>query len=518
MRVRDHICHVLSKNIPSARCIISDSEEILTASHEDLAVDIQRTAVGASNHLQIVNLISNTSQQLENFQAESDVGPALHATRQVAYWSSILVSMVSNSAVSSHSTMPSISTASVIADCQATASIPLTAVIANHQATSVSPAPVCISTAVLLPVITNHQPALGYPLSALIMNHPGSSTSPTTLSVLSQANPSITSSGVVSTPCVMASQPVTGFISSSASSSNISTTSIVSSHQPVLFVPLPSSAFISNQPVSSFTTATSFTPISSSSTVSTCVMASCPVTCLISSCISTSTISTTAIVTSHQSALFLPSLAGISGHSASFMTPTASFVSSQAIPSITSSVLQSVVVASIPATGFISSNKATTILPTTATISSHCDTSSICLPRNVQTLSSPTTFINPGNQPAASLTITDPATILIYREYGSGSLPEWLDSLQIPRNVESLEQVKELWEISAMNRPPLCKWTVVMCNHCSPKGGKNSSLFSQRNFIYNLFKNNNFNENAVSAKYNEDRPGKLYKILNTKKK
>ena len=73
------------------------------------------------------------------------------------------------------------------------------------------------------------------------------------------------------------------------------------------------------------------------------------------------------------------------------------------------------------------------------------------LPRNVQTLSPPTTSINPGNQPAASLTITDAATILIYREYGSGSLPEWLDSLQIPRNVESLQQVKELWEISAMN-------------------------------------------------------------------
>lgn len=211
MRVRDHISDLLSKNIPSARCIIKDSEEILTALHEHLAVDIQRTAVGASNHLPLVNLMSNMSQELENFQAESDVGPALHAARQVAYWSSIFVSMVSNSAVSSHPTTPSVSTASVIADCQPTASIPLTAVIANHQATSVSPAPVCISSplasssTIATAVITNHQPALGYPSSALIMNHPGSSTSPTTLSVLSQASPSITSSGVVSTPCVMAS-------------------------------------------------------------------------------------------------------------------------------------------------------------------------------------------------------------------------------------------------------------------------------------------------------------------------
>ena len=56
MRVRDHISDVLSKNIPSARCIINGSEEILTTLHEDLAVDIQRTAVGVSNHQQIVNL------------------------------------------------------------------------------------------------------------------------------------------------------------------------------------------------------------------------------------------------------------------------------------------------------------------------------------------------------------------------------------------------------------------------------------------------------------------------------
>ena len=77
-------------------------------------------------------LMSNVSQQLENFQAESGVSPDLHAARQVAYWSSILVSMVLNSAVSSHPTTSSISTASVIIDCQPTTSIPLTAVIANH--------------------------------------------------------------------------------------------------------------------------------------------------------------------------------------------------------------------------------------------------------------------------------------------------------------------------------------------------------------------------------------------------
>jgi len=116
---------------------------MLTTLHEDLAVDMQRLAAGASNHLQVANLMSNMSRQLEIFQAESDIGPALHAARQVAYWSSVFVSMVSRSAVSSHLTMSSISTASVITDCQA-ASIPLTAVIANRQATSISTAPVCI--------------------------------------------------------------------------------------------------------------------------------------------------------------------------------------------------------------------------------------------------------------------------------------------------------------------------------------------------------------------------------------
>ena len=57
-----------------------------------------------------------------------------------------------------------------------------------------------------------------------------------------------------------------------------------------------------------------------------------------------------------------------------------------------------------------------------------------------------------------------------------------------------------------------------MCNHRSPNGVKNSSVFSQRKFMYNLFKNNNFDENVISAKYSEVKPGKLYKTLNSKNK
>ena len=94
---------------------------------------------------------------------------------------------------------------------------------------------------------------------------------------------------------------------------------------------------------------------------------------------------------------------------------------------------------------------------------------------------------------------------------------EWLDSLTIPRNVENLQQVKEIWEVGNVNCLPLYKWTVVMRNQRS-ETGKNSSMFSQRKYIYNLFKNCNFNENLVFARYNELRPGKLYKILNSKLK
>ena len=95
------------------------------------------------------------------------------------------------------------------------------------------------------------------------------------------------------------------------------------------------------------------------------------------------------------------------------------------------------------------------------------------------------------NQPVLSTATTDPATIAMFTEYGSGSLSEWLDSLVIPRNIDNLQQVKDLWEVGTVNCPPLRKWTVLMRNNRS-KTGKNSSMFSQRKYIYNLFKNCNF--------------------------
>ena len=109
------------------------------------------------------------------------------------------------------------------------------------------------------------------------------------------------------------------------------------------------------------------------------------------------------------------------------------------------------------------------------------------------TWSNPTTVsvLPTMNQPVLSTATTDPATIAMFTEYGSGSLSEWLDSLVIPRNIDNLQQVKDLWEVGTVNCPPLRKWTVLMRNNRS-KTGKNSLMFSQRKYIYNLFKNCNF--------------------------
>ena len=130
----------------------------------------------------------------------------------------------------------------------------------------------------------------------------------------------------------------------------------------------------------------------------------------------------------------------------------------------------------------------------------------------------PTPAVITNSQSAPSLhSTTDPATMQMFRDYGSGSLQEWLDSLCIPRNLESLQQVKDLWELGEVNCPPLNKWTVAMQNHRSRKNGKNSSSLSQRKFIYNLFKRHSFKEDIILAQYGEVRPGKLYKMLNSKK-
>ena len=77
-------------------------------------------------------------------------------------------------------------------------------------------------------------------------------------------------------------------------------------------------------------------------------------------------------------------------------------------------------------------------------------------------------------------------------------------------------QVKNIWEIGSLRCPPLEDWTMVMRNYKSLKGA-NTSLYSQRKFLYNLFQRHNFNIDSVLVQYNEVKPGKLYKTLNSKK-
>ena len=72
--------------------------------------------------------------------------------------------------------------------------------------------------------------------------------------------------------------------------------------------------------------------------------------------------------------------------------------------------------------------------------------------------------------------IMDPATLGMHAKYGfpGQSCTDWLNTLKIPRNVESLDQVKEIWEVGGPNCPPLKDWTVLMRNFKSGKGQNTS--------------------------------------------
>ena len=140
-----------------------------------------RTLFGSPRSAALVNLMTNVTEQLEGYQSESDIGPALHAARQVAYWSSVFVSMMSDNAssipdtsnghsacttatltstiTSTHCTTLSTSTTALTSICQPTTApfaasasnpslvVPTTAISedqatqSNHQALSVSTQP-----------------------------------------------------------------------------------------------------------------------------------------------------------------------------------------------------------------------------------------------------------------------------------------------------------------------------------------------------------------------------------------
>ena len=55
-------------------------------------------------------------------------------------------------------------------------------------------------------------------------------------------------------------------------------------------------------------------------------------------------------------------------------------------------------------------------------------------------------------------------TANVFRKYGSEgeTLNWWLDTLSIPRNIESLADVKAVWEQGCRNCPPLSEWTITI--------------------------------------------------------
>ena len=95
LKSRDEIHNILSHPIPSVTQIVNDAERISAALHHDIEHHEAPQGRPPSN---LIHLMTNITQQLEDYHPESDVGPALHAARQVAYWSSVFISMVSNNA------------------------------------------------------------------------------------------------------------------------------------------------------------------------------------------------------------------------------------------------------------------------------------------------------------------------------------------------------------------------------------------------------------------------------------
>ena len=385
LRAHKEVQNVLSSPIPSASQIAKDAETIHALLHKDFAT-ARHPQVRPEEQNQLINLMTNITQQMENFQPESsDIGPALHAARQVGYWSSVFISMVSNNT-----------------SAQTSVSNSLPMVTAPVISSGINPSP--LASQALIPCTINEATPtthLSSSIQSSTTQHPQPSFIPSSLNL-----PTLP----ISTATV---------ISFGINPSNLASQALIPSTM--------------NQAAST----THLTPSVQSST------------------------------TQHPQPSFIPS---------SFNHP--------ALPISTAAAISF---------GINPSNLASQAL----------------IPSTINQ-AAPTAHATP-------VSCTDPATMAVFREYGSGLLNEWLDSLTIPRNVENLQQVKEIWEVGNVYCPPLHKWTVTMRNHRS-KTGKNSSIFSQRKYIYNLFKNCNFDENLVFTRYNEQRPGKLYKMLNTKSK
>ena len=148
-------------------------------------------------------------------------------------------------------------------------------------------------------------------------------------------------------------------------------------------------------------------------------------------------------------------------------------------------------------------------------------------PTNVTAMGNPTSssipshslFQQSSNVPTQPLRRGDQMTVNVFRKYSSEgeTLNQWMDRLTIPRNVESLADVKGVWEQGCRNCPPLSEWTVSMRTHKSNGRSNHSSIFNQRKQVYNVFKHCNFDVEKVKTMYHEIKPGKLYKVLHKKK-
>ena len=489
LRSRDAISGILATPIPSARHIIEDGENILEVLHQDSVQDATETRSGGGASRNLMHLMASMSQQLENFHDESDMGPALHAARQVAYWSSVFVSMVSSDAATT-CTSSTMSVSHTVSN-QLIHSVPTTSLIVPATATSpyVTTSSLASTTLSTLPYAATS--TLAYATLSTIPQTTSCSFRHATSSTLSQATSSTLSQATSSTLPPATSNLPQATLSTLPQATLSTLPQATLSTPPQATISTLPQATISTLPQTTISTlppATSNLPHATISTLPQTTLSTLPQATI-------STLPQATISTLPQATI-------------STLPPATSN-----LPQATISTLPQTTLSTLPPTTL------STLPPVTLSNLPQATLSAPPIPSHQPTNNS-MSAINSSNQSTASIIITDPATIQIFREYryGSGSLTEWLHSLKIPRNVDSLQQVKELWECGAINCPPLCKWTVVMRNHRSPNGVKNSSVFSQRKFMYNLFKNNNFDENVISAKYSEVKPGKLYKILNSKNK
>lgn len=90
---------VINKDsVPSATGIITDGEQLATQLHT-ISFKGNRQQPTAALQLPIINAVQDVSSRLVSFNAAAETGAhpssAFHAARQIAYWSSVFISMMS---------------------------------------------------------------------------------------------------------------------------------------------------------------------------------------------------------------------------------------------------------------------------------------------------------------------------------------------------------------------------------------------------------------------------------------